>query len=205
MHDLLAFVAISALLAVTPGVDMALVAKNGLLRGRRDAVLTAIGVCLGLLGWTAATAVGVSALLRTSAVAFTILKLAGAAYLLYLGVQALWASRRADLPTAPLETGRRGRSPVRQGLLTNLLNPKIAIFFTSFIPQFVDPGEPVLVPSLVLGALFTLIGLAWLLAYALVVSAAGNALRRPRVKRVLDRLTGCVLIGFGVRLATERR
>jgi RhtB (resistance to homoserine/threonine) family protein len=204
VHDLFAFVAISALLAVTPGVDMALVAKNALLRGRRDALLTAAGICIGLLGWTAATALGVAALLRTSAVAFTVLKLAGAAYLLYLGLQALWASRAPTAPTQAMPA-RSSRSPVRQGLLTNLLNPKIAVFFTSFIPQFLEPGDSVLVRSLVLGAVFTLIGLAWLSAYAVVVSKAGNALRRPRVKRALDRLTGCVLIAFGLRLATERR
>jgi RhtB (resistance to homoserine/threonine) family protein len=203
VHDLLPFVAISALLAVTPGVDMALVAKNALLRGRRDALLTATGVCIGLLAWTAAAALGIAALLRTSAVAFTALKLAGAAYLLFLGIQALWASRtRAGTHDAPTPSGR---SPIRQGLLTNLLNPKIAVFFTSFIPQFVEPGDSVLVRSLLLGVLFTLIGLVWLSAYAIAVSKAGNALRRPRVKRALDRLTGCVLIAFGIRLATERR
>jgi RhtB (resistance to homoserine/threonine) family protein len=209
MHDIAAFLAVAALLVVTPGADMALVSKNALLHGRRTALLTALGINAGIIIWTAAAALGVAALVRASATAFTVLKLAGAAYLVYLGLQAIWLSRRKSQPhDGRQDPGPRRIDPLsgfRQGLLSNLLNPKIAVFFTSFIPQFVSPGESVFLSSLTLGAIFNLMGVVWLLVFALFVSRAGDLLRRPRVKTALDRLTGCVLVGFGVRLATEKR
>jgi threonine/homoserine/homoserine lactone efflux protein len=208
VHDVGVFVAVAALLVVTPGVDMALVSKNALLHGRRVALLTALGINAGIVVWTAAAALGVAALIRASATAFTVLKLAGAAYLVYLGLHAIWRSR----PGHRLRGGDHGpgaRRPgppsgFRQGLLSNLANPKIAVFFTGFIPQFVSPGQSVVLNSLALGAIFNLLGVVWLLAFALLVSRAGGLLRRPKVKTALDRLTGCVLVAFGVRLATER-
>jgi RhtB (resistance to homoserine/threonine) family protein len=209
VHDVPAFLAVAALVVVTPGVDMALVSKNALQHGRRVALLTALGINAGIVVWTAAAALGVAALIRASATAFTVLKLAGAAYLVFLGLQAIWQSRRgrpAHDEGVPAPGSRRLEPPsgFRQGVLSNLLNPKIAVFFTSFIPQFVSPGESVLVSSLALGAIFNLLGVVWLVAFALLVSRAGSLLRRPPVKRALDRLTGLVLVAFGVRLATER-
>lgn len=209
MHDVGAFLAVAALLVVTPGVDMALVSKNALLHGRRVALLTALGINAGIVVWTAAAALGVAALVRASATAFTVLKLAGATYLVYLGLQAIWLSRRGSrLHHGDHDPGSRRLDPpsgFRQGLLSNLANPKIAVFLTSFIPQFVSPGQSVFLNSLVLGAIFNLLGVVWLVTFALFVSRAGELLRRPKVKTALDRLTGCVLVGFGVRLATERR
>jgi RhtB (resistance to homoserine/threonine) family protein len=205
MHDVPAFLLVAALLVVTPGVDMALVSKNALPHGRRVALLTALGINAGIVVWTLAAALGVAALVRASAAAFTVLKLAGAAYLVYLGLQAIWLSRRRGRPQDPDARSAQRPSGFRQGLLSNLANPKIAVFFTGFIPQFVSPGQSVLLSSLVLGAIFNLLGVVWLLSFALFVSRAGELLRRPRVKAALDRLTGCVLVGFGVRLATERR
>jgi RhtB (resistance to homoserine/threonine) family protein len=209
VHDVGAFLAVAALLVVTPGVDMALVSKNALLHGRRAALSTALGINAGIVVWTAAAALGVAALIRASATAFTVLKLAGAAYLVYLGLQAIWLSRRRrrrhDGDHDPGSERLDPPSGFRQGLVSNLANPKIAVFFTSFIPQFVSPGESVVLSSLALGAMFNLLGVVWLVAFALFVSRAGELLRRPRVKAALDRLTGCVLVGFGVRLATEHR
>ncbi len=209
MRDIAAFLAVAVLLVVTPGADMALVSKNALLHGRRVALLTALGINAGIVVWTAAAALGVAALIRASATAFTVLKLAGAAYLIYLGLHGIWLSRRANQrDDGGRDQGSRRQdrpSGFRQGLLSNLLNPKIAVFFTSFIPQFVSPGQSVFLNSLALGAIFNLLGVAWLLAFALVVSRAGDLLRRPRVKVALDRFTGCVLVGLGLRLATEKR
>jgi threonine/homoserine/homoserine lactone efflux protein len=207
VRDVGVFVAVAALLVVTPGVDMALVSKNALLHGRRVALLTALGINAGIVVWTAAAALGVAALIRASATAFTVLKLAGAAYLVYLGLQAIWLSRRGRLHGGDHDPGGRRLGPpsgFRQGLLSNLANPKIAVFFTGFIPQFVSPGQSVVLNSLALGAIFNLLGVVWLVVFALLVSRAGGLLRRPRVRSVLDRLTGCVLVGLGVRLATER-
>ena len=203
MVNLPAFLAVAVLLVITPGPDTAVVIKNALTGGRRAALLTSLGIALGLAVWTMAAALGVASLLRASAPAFTILKLAGAAYLIFLGIQALLAKNSAAQPLPAPPWG--GSSPFRQGLLSNLLNPKIALFFTSFIPQFINPDRPALEASVLLGTIFSLLGLAWLSALSLFASQAGTLLSRSRVRTVFSRLTGCVLVGFGLRLATERR
>jgi RhtB (resistance to homoserine/threonine) family protein len=207
--ELWPFVGISLLVIIAPGPDTVLVTKNALLHGRDAALGTSLGVNTGLLIWTIAAAFGVAAVVRESAVAFTILKLVGAAYLIWLGVQALCAARRHSgaNPVMTADPGRRVGALLgfRQGLLSDLANPKIAVFFTSLLPQFVSPGEPVLVPFLLLGGLFVLITLVWLCTYALVAAKISSVLARPRVKAALDRLTGAVLIGLGIRVAFERR
>jgi RhtB (resistance to homoserine/threonine) family protein len=197
-----AYLLAAALLTVTPGADMAVVTKVALRSGRRAAVAASLGICTGLLAWGAASAVGLAALVRTSPTAFTVLKYAGAAYLVALGAQALWHSRRAA--EAPPET-RTTRGAFRDGLLSNLLNPKIAVFYTAFLPQFVRPGQPVLATTLLLALVHGVMGLAWLTTYAHLVTRAGDLLRRPRARRVLDRVTGVALVGLGTRLAVARR
>jgi threonine/homoserine/homoserine lactone efflux protein len=204
MPHLVPFLVIAVFVVVTPGVDTALVTKNALLHGRRAAILTALGVNAGIAVWTTASALGLGALLHRSETLFTAVKLVGAAYLVVLGIQAIWYSWRHGLPVAPATPASR-RSPFLQGILSNLLNPKIAVFFTSFLPQFVSPGGPVLGQLLLLGAIFNLIGVAWLCGCAVFVSRVGDELRRPRVRAAFERLTGCVLIALGLRLATERR
>jgi RhtB (resistance to homoserine/threonine) family protein len=205
--QLLPFLAVAVVVVVTPGPDMALVTKNALLHGRRPALATAVGINFGILFWTAAAALGLAALIAASQTAFTAIKLAGAAYLIYLGLQALRASRadqRANAPTtvsAPIS----GRVALHQGLVSNLLNPKIAVFFTSLLPQFIGAHGQTAVDLLFLGAVFNAMGLAWLLAYALAAARGRDVLTRPRVKRTLDRLSGIVLIGIGARLAVEHR
>ena len=205
---LTAFIGVAALLIVTPGPDTALVTKNALLYGRRPALGTSLGVTAGLLIWTVASAFGVAAIVHASETLFTVMKLIGGAYLIWLGIQAVRAAghEKATDPVAVGATRRlNGKQGFRQGLINDLANPKIAAFFTSLLPQFIDPGQPVFVPFLVLGALFAVMTLAWLCAFALMASKAGGLLSRPRVKAGLDRLTGVVLIGLGLRLATERR
>jgi threonine/homoserine/homoserine lactone efflux protein len=186
---------------------MALVTKNGLAVGRRAALITALGINLGVLVWTMTAALGAAALVRSSAVAFDTLKYLGAAYLLFLGLQTIWRSlRTGSLAQRPPLAGTRshGTAAFRQGLLSNLLNPKLALFYTSLLPQFIPTGESALVHSLMLGCIFNLMGVVWLCSYAWFVAGLGDFLR-PRSRCWLDRLTGTVLIGFGVRLATERR
>lgn len=202
------FLGFAAVVIVAPGPDTAMVTKNAVLHGRRAALGTALGVNAGLSVWTIAAALGVASLLRASDVAFTALKLIGAAYLIWLGLQAIRAAGRGGSHTSdqrPASSVLGAKGGFRQGALSDLANPKIAVFFTSVLPQFVDPGRSVLVPSLLLGALFVLMTLAWLTAYALVAVKASALLRRPRVSAAVDRLTGAVLIGFGIRLALERR
>ncbi len=204
MGNVLAFAGVVAVIVVLPGPDMALVLQNGLAGGRRAAVETALGINAGLLVWAVAAALGIAALLHASAPAFTALKLAGAAYLVWLGLRALVAAWRGSPPAATAGQRRRAR-PFRQGLLSNLLNPKVALVFTTLIPQFVDPTRPALVQTLVLAAVFLCLGLVWLLSYALLVARVGELLRRPRVRRVLSAVTGAVLTALGIRLAFERR
>ena len=204
-----AFVGIAALVIVAPGPDTVLVTKNALMHGRRAALGTSMGVNTGLLIWTVAAALGVAAVVRESAVAFTILKLVGAVYLVWLGFQALRAARRHAAPEALHAAARSPRVGAllgyRQGLLSNLANPKIAVFFTGLLPQFVSPRQAVLEPFLLLGGLFVLMTLIWLCGYALLAARLSSVLERPRVKAGLDALTGVVLVGLGVRVAFERR
>jgi RhtB (resistance to homoserine/threonine) family protein len=203
-----AFLGVAALVLVSPGPDTALVTKNALIHGRRPALATSFGVAVGLLVWTLATALGVAAVVHASATAFTALKLVGAAYLVWLGIQALRAAGHGLAESGSATAGSRrigARRGFRQGLISNLANPKIAVFFTSLVPQFVGSGHGVLLPSLLLGALFALMTVAWLCGYALLAAQAGGLLTRPRIKAALDRVSGCVLIGLGLRLATERR
>jgi threonine/homoserine/homoserine lactone efflux protein len=201
------FLAVSALVIVAPGPDMALVARNGLLGGRRHAIATSFGVVGGLTLWTVAASLGLAALLKASEPAFLTLKVAGGAYLVYLGARTLWAVLRGDHDAPHTSPHRRHRPAVslRQGLLSNLGNPKIAVFFTSFLPQFVPAQQPPFVALLTLGLLFCALTLAWLLAYSALVARAGDVLRRPAIRRALDSLTGVVLVGLGLRLATEHR
>jgi threonine/homoserine/homoserine lactone efflux protein len=200
---LLPFLAISIVLIVMPGPDTAMVTKNAIVGGRRSGVLAAVGVSIGLVIWTTAAAAGIAAVLRASQVAFDALKFAGAVYLAWIGIQMLRS--RGIAPATPAGRVESGRRAMRQGLLSDLGNPKIAIFFTSLLPQFVHGTGPAFVPLLLLGILFAALTLAWLAAYALAVGHASGYLRRRSVRKWLDRVTGVVLLGFSVRLALERR
>jgi threonine/homoserine/homoserine lactone efflux protein len=198
--QLLPFVGAAILIALTPGADTALVVRNALVAGAAPARRTALGTSSGLLVWGAASACGLAAVLNASAEAYTTVKLAGAAYLIWLGIQAI---RHAGA-YGPANAARSG-SPFRQGLLCNLLNPKAGVFFTALLPQFVSPQDPALAVSLLMTAIAAAASLLWLTIYATLVPRAGDVLRRPPVRRALDRVTGTVLIGLGVRLVLSRR
>ena len=201
---LLAFLGIATVLTVTPGPDMALVARVVFGRGRAAAWLTSLGVVSGHLLWGLASAIGVAAVLNASATLYTILRLIGAAYLIWLGVQALFShSTQFEETTAPLETNKVGA--YRQGLINNLLNPKIGAFYTTLLPQFIGPGQPVFLTSILLAALFALIVTIWLAIYVLILAKAGKIFRRTAVRRTMERITGVVLVGLGIRLALEQR
>ena len=195
---MLAFLAISALVIVTPGPDTALTIRNALLGGRRGGVRTAIGVAAGQVCWALATSAGIAALLSASRPAFLALRLLGAAYLVYLGLESL---RRAVSDCQAEGRALPRARPFRQGLFSNLSNPKMAVFFTSLLPQFGHSFAALLG----LGLLFSCMTLTWLTAYGIAVARAGDFLRRGWVRRALDVFTGAVLVALGVRLATERR
>ena len=200
---LLAFVGVAAVLTVLPGADMALVMRNVFTFGRRKTMLTIVGIAAGCVIHATASALGMSAILATSATAFTVMKTAGAAYLVWIGVQSFRARPDAAANVRPAPAS--ASTPFAQGFLTNLLNPKVAIFYLTFLPQFIAPGEPVLRRSLLLAAIHIAMGIVWLSAYSWFIERLGTALGRPSVKAWLERATGGLLIALGARLAWERR
>jgi threonine/homoserine/homoserine lactone efflux protein len=204
MTELAAFLGIAALVIVTPGQDTALTIRNTLLGGRQPGVFTALGVAAGQAVWTFGAAAGLTAVVLASERAFEALRLAGAAYLVVLGAQALLGALRGVPRRHEARGARRalgaGRA-FRQGLVSNLANPKMAVFFTSLLPQFADAFASMLA----LGLVFCSLTLAWLSGYAYVVARAGDVLRRPRVRRALEAATGTILVALGLRVATSER
>ncbi len=208
LHLLLPFLVASILVTVVPGADMALVTRQVFLGGPRLAQRTIMGNLTGICVHGAALAVGLSALLVASATAYTVVKLAGAAYLVWLGIQTIRAARRPrPTPDAPpgATAAVSSRRAFAQGLISTVLNPKPALFFLTFIPQFIDRHEPVLAQTLFLTLLHVTVGLVWLTTYAQLVDRARQVLTRDRFRRWLERSTGAVLIALGVRVAVERR
>ena len=193
MSHLAAFAGIAAIVIVVPGPDTALTVRNTLFGGRARGLATSLGVTTGLVVWTLTASAGVAAIVTASQPLFDAIRIGGAAYLVWLGIATLRGHRGAAVPPRP-------GSGYRQGLLSNLGNPKIVVFFTSLLPQFAT-GFAALAA---LGLLFCAMTLAWLAAYAVVVSRARLVLERPRVQRMLDAIAGVALVGFGLRLATER-
>ena len=197
--DTLTFVAAALALAVTPGPDIVLVLRRTVAGGRRDGLLTALGTVSGVLVHATAAILGLSAILATSATAFTVVKIAGAVYLVWLGIRAFAGARK---PAAQQAVRREG-SAYRQGLVTNVLNPKVAIFFLTFLPQFVGPGDEPVLRIALLSVLFATVGAAVLLLLVTAVHRAERMLTRHR--RSLETLSGVVFIAFGARLAFARR
>lgn len=195
--EIATFTAAAALLVLTPGPDVFLVLRRTVVGGRAAGLRTALGTETGLLVHATAAALGLSAVLAASATAFTAVKIAGAAYLLWLGVQALRGLRNGAVAPVSL-TG----SPFRQGLLTNVLNPKVAVFFLTFLPQFLGPGPASTARIALLSAIFVGLGAVWLLTLVLVVDRAQPLVARHRQR--LEAVSGLAMVGFGARLALVR-
>jgi threonine/homoserine/homoserine lactone efflux protein len=201
-QSLVAFTLAAALLTVTPGLDTALVLRTAAAEGSRRAFAAALGICLGCLAWGGLVAVGLGVLLEASELAYQLLKWAGAAYLLYLGV------RLIAVPRSPPVAGE-GRPPpgsnwFLRGLMTNLLNPKVGAFYVSFLPQFIPAGASVPATTLLLAVIHSALGLVWFLLLIGATRPLARRLRDPALVRLLDRLTGGVLILFGLKLAFSR-
>jgi len=199
--QLLAFLVVAALLTITPGADMALVMRHALGGGTRPAFLASLGIGLGCLIWGAASALGVSVIFAQSAIAFAVLKYVGGAYLVYLGVRALTSTTEGAKDAKVTEK----TNPFAQGLFTNLLNPKVAVFYVTFLPQFVAPDRPVLSQSVFLSATHVVMGLIWLTVYARFIDRLAAVLLTDRVKRRIEAVTGAVLMALGIRLALANR
>jgi len=203
---LIAFSLAAGLLTITPGIDTALVLRTASVEGSRRALLAALGIVVGCLMWGLAAAVGLGALLAVSEAAYSVLKVAGALYLLWLGFGMLRAALRRTKAAreATAASPKAGNWFVR-GLFTNLLNPKIGVFYVSFLPQFIPAGVETVSFSMALAAIHAAMGIVWFLLIVLATRSMARLLSRPAVKRAMDGITGAVMIGFGVRLLLERR
>lgn len=207
--QLATFVVLAAALTVSPGADTLLVIRNVVARGRGAGIATAFGICCGLFVHATLSALGLSVLLAHSAWAYELVKILGAVYLVWLGLQSLaQALRRSGVEddtaaTAAATASLHGRS-FREGLVTNVLNPKVAVFYLALLPQFVGVHDPVFAKSMLLAGIHASMGLAWLVALAAALDRARAVIARPRVKRLLGGVSGAILIGLGARLALAR-
>lgn len=203
------FLVAITLLSMSPGVDTLLVIRNTARGGWRDGVATSLAICCGLFVHAAVSALGISLILLQSAWAFGLLKLAGAAYLVWLGVNSLRSARRGQgLPVGAVQADRQAVPlwrPLREGLLSNLLNPKTVVFYMAFLPQFIASDDPALAKSLWLAGVHFMVANLWQLAIVVMVGGAGRWLANPAFSRWLNGVTGAVLIIFGVKLALERQ
>lgn len=198
---LIAFTAAAGLLTVAPGLDTALVLRTAATDGPRPAALAGLGIAGGCLVWAALVAVGLGALLAASELAYQILRFAGAAYLIYIGYRMLRHPRRGFLIAG---VTARGRGALARGALTNLLNPKVGVFYVSFLPQFVPHGVPVAPFILLLGLIHAVLGLVWFACLIIATRPIARLLRRSAVVTSLDRITGGLFVAFGLGLALER-
>ena len=208
--QVIAFTLAAASLTLVPGANDMLVMRNVLRGGRRDGMLTACGICAGLFVHATLSACGVSMLLMHSATAFQLIKFAGAGYLVWLGVQSLRRTVRTPHPPDCLEAVEptRRRAPQQcflEGLLSNVLNPKAAVFYLAFLPQFIGPTEPVLTKSLLLASMHYVEALLWLATLSIMLDHLRRFLLQSAMRRWLDGLCGTILVGFGARLALARQ
>jgi threonine/homoserine/homoserine lactone efflux protein len=207
LNAALAFLPVAALLTITPGAGTAMVVRSAVRGGRRHAFFTTTGNSVGVLAWGCFAAVGIAAIVATSAEAFTAVKVAGAVLLVAMGVQSL----RGSNELGPRGQDRAAASPpsdrtaLRDGLLTSIANPKLAVFFVALFPQFVPRGTPILPAALAMAVTIVAFDMVWYSALALLVSRARRAFVEGPWQRRGERLSGAVLVGLGVRLALERR
>jgi len=210
--QILAFTGLAALLTLSPGADTMLVIRSVISRGPTAGLLTTAGICSGLFVHASLSAAGLSLILLKSAMAFEVLKTAGACYLLYLGFQSirqLFQKGRPATGPSGIDTAGNGRKSARrafmEGMLNNILNPKPAVFYLALLPQFIGPDDPVFLKSLMLAGIHFVMGIVWLSAISLFLGKMRTFLANPRVHRWLEASSGVILIGLGIRLAMEKR
>jgi len=206
--QVLAFTLLAALMTLSPGADTLLVVRNVLRGGRRDGLATAFGICSGLYVHALLSALGISVILMHSAAAYTALKIAGAAYLMWLGVQSLRSAAR-EQPRASAGNALSVLVPAwqswREGFITNVLNPKVIVFYLALLPQFIGAGDPVLAKSLLLTAIHVVEGIVWFAIVSFLVDRSRRFFLRPLLRRWIDGLCGAFLVALGVRLALARQ
>ena len=199
--SLITYIAAASLLTVTPGLDTALVLRTVATRGSRQAALAGVGIAAGCFGWALLVALGLGALLAASQLAYTVLRWMGAAYLVWMGYRMLRYPRRSLIAA---HSDERQGGAFTTGLLTNLLNPKVGVFYVSFLPQFVPQGLPAAPYMLLLGAIHAILGVIWFGCLIAATRPLTRVLQRPRVVESCNRLTGGMFVAFGVGLAAQR-
>ena len=208
MVNFYAFVMLCVFLIILPGPDTAIVTKNTISVGKYGGLKAALGTCCALCIHTSAATLGLSAIIMKSALLFSVLKYVGAVYLLYLGIKALWSLKKNDETAASVEVNTKKQlkntSCFKQGFLTNLLNPKVAVFFLTFLPQFVESGSNTFFPFLIMGITYIVLTAVWFLLYVSLINRISAFMKRPKTKKVIEGITGTILIGFGIKLALEK-
>ncbi|RZT23557.1 LysE family translocator [Fictibacillus sp. BK138] len=207
MENFYLFVLMCIFLIILPGPDTAIATKNTLTVGKSGGLKTALGTCCALLIHTSAAVLGLSAIIVKSALLFSVFKYVGAVYLIYLGVKTLWSLKKREA-AASVEMNAdkqfENTSCFKQGFLTNILNPKVAVFFLTFLPQFVDPGSNTFVPFLIMGITYTVLTSVWFLLYVYLINQISAFMKRPKAQTMIEGITGTILIGFGIKLALEK-
>lgn len=205
--QVLAFALVAALMTMSPGPDTMLVVRNALRGGRRDGLLTVAGISSGLFVHALLSALGVSAVLMYSATAFTVMKIAGACYLVWLGIKSLRAAAKGNATAieAGVADAVAASQSFREGLLTNVLNPKVVVFYLALVPQFIAPGDAVLPRYVLLTSIHYVEGILWLGGVALLVAGSRTLFMRPAWRRWIDAACGTILVALGLRLALQRQ
>ncbi|MED0894705.1 LysE family translocator [Aneurinibacillus migulanus] len=197
----------SIVLIILPGPDTGLVTQNTIAQGRRGGVQTALGSISGVIIHTLVAVVGLSAIIVKSAFLFSIFKYVGAFYLIYLGIMSLWAIKKKGIAIEDNKSEKKNASlsAFRQGFLTNVLNPKVAVFFLTFLPQFLEPGSNTFLQFLIMGLTYAALTLIWFLMYVYLIHSINVWMKKPSVQRAIQGISGIVLLSFGIKLALERR
>ncbi|WP_141430381.1 LysE family translocator [Bacillus sp. 03113] len=207
MEHFTLFIFMSILLIILPGPDTAIATKNTLSFGKAGGIKTILGTCCALFIHTFAAVVGLSAIIVKSALLFSIFKYVGAIYLIYLGIKALLSIKKVENTSAienKNEQKEENISCFRQGFLTNILNPKVAVFFLTFLPQFVDSSNNTLIPFLLMGITYAILTAIWFLLYVFLINQISVFMKKPSTQRIIQGITGIVLVGFGIKLALEK-
>jgi RhtB (resistance to homoserine/threonine) family protein len=207
MENFYLFVIMCIFLIILPGPDTAIATKNTVTVGRIGGLKTALGTCCALLIHTSAAVLGLSAIIVKSALLFSVFKYVGAVYLIYLGVKTLWSLKKNE-ETASVEMNTKSQfvntSCFKQGFITNILNPKVAVFFLTFLPQFVDSGSNTFIPFLIMGITYTVLTAVWFLLYVYLINQISSFMKKPKTQEIIEGITGTILIGFGIKLALEK-
>ncbi|UPG65314.1 LysE family translocator [Metabacillus endolithicus] len=204
MNDFLTFLVLSLFVVMSPGIDTALITKRTISDGRKDGFSMALGITTGSFVHTFAAAFGLSAILLQSAVAFEIVKYVGAFYLIYLGISSFISRKKKDPAAENQQNAQMKKSAFKQGLISNVLNPKVAMFFLTFLPQFIQTGENATQQLIIMGVIYTLLSISWFFIYVFFINYLREWLLSPKVQIIMDNFTGLVLIGFGLKLALDK-